>query len=259
MDYEPFGIEAATASRVADGYAGDPTLRQRFTGKERDAETGLDYFGARYMSAAQGRFTSPDPFSILQEASSREELDGYLTEPQRWNKYAYSLNNPLAYVDPDGRNPMLMQLMQRLSPYADKAATAVQRWGGQASQATSRYGQQAYVWATQFFNSPTGQEVTSAVAEMATGSQLPYGFTSSGQFQQFGRAVSSGLREAAGDGVQAFLGGSAITGKSFSTGAAFDLGRTSDFDIAVVGGNLLSPKRRNSGLNYEARGAVLAR
>ncbi len=32
----------------------------QFTGKERDAETGLDYFGARYMSAAQGRFTSPD-------------------------------------------------------------------------------------------------------------------------------------------------------------------------------------------------------
>ncbi len=126
-------------------------------------------------------------------------------------------------------------LMQRLSPYADKAATAVQRWGGQASQAASRYGQQAYVWVTQFFNSPTGQEVTAAAAEMATGSKLPYGFTSSGQFQPFGKAVSSGLREVAGDGVQAFLGGSTTTGKSFSTGAAFDLGRTSDFDIAVVG------------------------
>ena len=37
--------------------------RSRFTGRERDAETGLDYFGARYMSAAQGRFTSPDPIS----------------------------------------------------------------------------------------------------------------------------------------------------------------------------------------------------
>jgi RHS repeat-associated protein len=33
----------------------------QFTGKERDAETGLDYFGARYFSSAQGRFTSPDP------------------------------------------------------------------------------------------------------------------------------------------------------------------------------------------------------
>lgn len=36
-------------------------IRSRSTGKERDIEIGLDYFGARYMSAAQGRFTSPDP------------------------------------------------------------------------------------------------------------------------------------------------------------------------------------------------------
>ncbi|MCZ2078482.1 MAG: hypothetical protein LC130_26225, partial [Bryobacterales bacterium] len=148
-------------------------VRQKFTGKERDGETGLDYFGARYFSGAQGRFTSPDPFSILREAGSREELDGYLAEPQRWNKYAYSLNNPLKYVDPDGNNPMLMQLLQRLSPYADKAAAAAQRWGGQASQAASRYGQQAYVWATRFFNSPTGQEVTQTAIETAVGYQGP--------------------------------------------------------------------------------------
>jgi len=35
-------------------------------GKERDAETGLDYFGARYYSAAQGRFVSPDPLMASQ-------------------------------------------------------------------------------------------------------------------------------------------------------------------------------------------------
>ena len=35
-----------------------PAVRIQFTGKERDAETGLDYFGARYVSGAQGRFTS---------------------------------------------------------------------------------------------------------------------------------------------------------------------------------------------------------
>lgn len=63
----------------------------RFTGKERDAETGLDYFGARYMSAAQGRFTSPDP------------LPGWQKDPQSWNMYAYGRNNPLKYVDPDGQ------------------------------------------------------------------------------------------------------------------------------------------------------------
>lgn len=63
-----------------------------FTGKERDAETGMDYFGARYFSGAQGRFTSPDPLL----SSGRPD------NPQSWNRYAYVLNNPLRYTDPSG-------------------------------------------------------------------------------------------------------------------------------------------------------------
>lgn len=64
----------------------------RFTGKERDAESGLDYFGARYMSAAQGRFTSPDaPF-----------VDQFAGDPQSWNLYGYVRNNPLSFNDPSG-------------------------------------------------------------------------------------------------------------------------------------------------------------
>src|SRR5262249_2679007 len=63
-----------------------------FTGKENDTETGLDYFGARYYTSSQGRFTSPDPHSEGAEA----------TEPQSWNAYSYTTNNPLRYIDPDG-------------------------------------------------------------------------------------------------------------------------------------------------------------
>lgn len=40
-------------------------LAGRFTGKERDQETGLGFFNARYMSSAEGRFSSPDPLPIL--------------------------------------------------------------------------------------------------------------------------------------------------------------------------------------------------
>ena len=64
----------------------------RFTGNERDRETGLDYFGARYLSADQGRFTSPDkPFA-----------DQNTADPQSWNLYSYTRNNPLKFVDDDG-------------------------------------------------------------------------------------------------------------------------------------------------------------
>jgi RHS repeat-associated protein len=65
---------------------------ENFTSKERDAETGLDFFGARYMSSAQGRFTSPDP--LLNS--------GRPDDPQSWNRYAYVNNNPLRYKDPFG-------------------------------------------------------------------------------------------------------------------------------------------------------------
>jgi RHS repeat-associated protein len=71
----------------------DSGRRTRCTGKERDAETGLDFFDARYMSSAQGRFTSPDPIYFQKEM---------LTDPQRWNLYAYTRNNPLRFVDPKG-------------------------------------------------------------------------------------------------------------------------------------------------------------
>ncbi|HEU0123185.1 MAG TPA: RHS repeat-associated core domain-containing protein [Bryobacteraceae bacterium] len=91
-DYLPFGqeISATIGPRGISGY-GASGPRQEFTGKERDAETGLDYFGARYMSAAQGRFTSPDSTAFSK-----------MSIPQSWNLYAYSFNNPLRFVDPTG-------------------------------------------------------------------------------------------------------------------------------------------------------------
>ncbi len=64
-----------------------------FTGKERDVETGLDYFGARYYGSALGRFTSPDPMGIFYADP---------TNPQSWNLYGYVWNNPLANIDPTG-------------------------------------------------------------------------------------------------------------------------------------------------------------
>jgi RHS repeat-associated protein len=66
---------------------------QKFTLKERDNETGLDFFEARYYASTQGRFTSVDP----EQAGARND------DPQSWNGYAYARNSPLVYSDPDGR------------------------------------------------------------------------------------------------------------------------------------------------------------
>jgi RHS repeat-associated protein len=95
-DYYPFGEEiAAGGGREASPALGYnlSSVRQKFIGKERDYETGLDYLGARYYSSSRGLFSSPDPFSFQQEM---------LADPQRFNLYAYVRNNPLTFIDPTG-------------------------------------------------------------------------------------------------------------------------------------------------------------
>nr|WP_255551582.1 RHS repeat-associated core domain-containing protein [Granulicella sp. dw_53] len=71
--------------------------RYRFTGKERDAESGLDYFGARYYTSSMGRWMSPD-WADKPEAVPYSKLDN----PQSLNLYGYVLNNPLSQKDDDG-------------------------------------------------------------------------------------------------------------------------------------------------------------
>jgi RHS repeat-associated protein len=83
-DYLPFGEEWQASSSAE---------RRLYVGKERDQETGLDYSGARYYAPGNGRFTSPDPLT----ADAMR-----IVSPQRWNRYAYAVNNPLTYGDPNG-------------------------------------------------------------------------------------------------------------------------------------------------------------
>ncbi len=97
FDYLPFGEEvfAGIGGRTAaQGYqTGPDPVNPKFTGKQRDNETGLDFFEKRYDSSAQGRFTSPDP--VFASAA-------HLADPQMWNEYAYVRNNPLGLTDPTG-------------------------------------------------------------------------------------------------------------------------------------------------------------
>jgi len=89
-DYLSFGGDCAPNPPCT---AQSPDTHQ-FAGKERDTDTGLDYFGARYYDSISGRFTTVDPLLNIQTA---------IRDPQQWNRYAYVLNNPVRYTDPDGR------------------------------------------------------------------------------------------------------------------------------------------------------------
>ncbi len=81
-DFYPFGGERPYTNTCAQNY--------KFTGKERDAESNLDNFGARYFGSSMGRFMSPDP------------LAGHTEDPQTLNRYVYVRDNPLSLTDPTG-------------------------------------------------------------------------------------------------------------------------------------------------------------
>jgi RHS repeat-associated protein len=83
----PYGDGLATASSTCPTDA----TEQHFTGKERDSESGNDYFGARYYASSMGRFMSPDPGPFIWR------------DPQTLNRYTYTRDNPLKYVDPTGK------------------------------------------------------------------------------------------------------------------------------------------------------------
>jgi RHS repeat-associated protein len=82
----PFGDALSCAGST------DPSP-MHFTGKERDSESGLDNFGARYDASSMGRFMTPDPIHVMKQR---------LVDPQQWNLYGYVRNNPLNLTDPMG-------------------------------------------------------------------------------------------------------------------------------------------------------------
>ena len=129
-EYLPFGATALRAGRRGGGFG---PKRYRYTGKERDDETGLYYHGARYYAAWLGRWTSADPAGFV---------DGV-------NLYVYVSNSPVVLTDPDGKEQHTQQPIPDdatpvyedrdyptvVSGYTDKAGNT---WGWDEEQATFR-------------------------------------------------------------------------------------------------------------------------
>jgi len=90
-DFYPWGGELQFLNNDSNHY--------KFTGKERDSETGLDYFGARYYSNGLGRWVTPD-WAPWSDPAPVPYAD--LRNPQSLNLYAYTKNNPTTLTDPNG-------------------------------------------------------------------------------------------------------------------------------------------------------------
>jgi RHS repeat-associated protein len=86
-NYGPYGERLVGQTAAADN-------RQWFHGKAADADTGLQYFGARYYDPVLGRFMGVDPVGFQED------------NIHSFNKYAYGNNNPYRFIDPDGRQSM---------------------------------------------------------------------------------------------------------------------------------------------------------
>jgi RHS repeat-associated protein len=84
-DFYPFGGERVVVDTLNNNY--------KFTGQERDAESGLDYFIARHYAFTLARFLQPDPVKIT---------PGRMRDPQQLNSFTYVRNNPLRFIDSDG-------------------------------------------------------------------------------------------------------------------------------------------------------------
>src|SRR5882724_7104875 len=94
-DFYPWGGELQFVNNDSNHY--------KFTGKERDAETGLDYFGARYYSNGLGRWVSADWSPVPVPVPYAD-----LSNPQSLNLYTYVRNIPTTNVDVDGHDAWTM-------------------------------------------------------------------------------------------------------------------------------------------------------
>ena len=139
-DYKPFGEE--------NSITGSAENKRRFVSKEKDSESGLSYFDARYEDSKTGRFVSVDPVGAVNPLNSKanEELLG---NPQKLNSYAYGLNNPYRYVDEDGRAVVdkitkILGKVPRVGPYVakldDKNAEMARRFNGQMARFSEAIG-----------------------------------------------------------------------------------------------------------------------
>jgi len=127
----PYGNGLTSYAPTALPQCVDAT-EHHYTGKERDAESGNDYFEARYYASGFGRFMSPD-WSAKEEPVPYAKLD----DPQSLNLYAYVEDDPSVRVDADGHWPSLSDAVNFVGGALNAYASDIAFGAGRAEQPTS--------------------------------------------------------------------------------------------------------------------------
>jgi RHS repeat-associated protein len=176
---------------------------QKFTGKERDTESGNDYFGARYYASSMGRFVSPDPSGLLAQKPQN---------PQSWNLYTYALNNPIINLDPSGLDCV----------YANDAGNGVESIDHASN--SGECGSNGGTWAPGYvdenwahFNNNTDMFQVGSVDGAGSGATVDYtNFAAGAQTDADGNCTSGcggyGFSSASADWLQGQLRGNSMSG-----------------------------------------------
>jgi RHS repeat-associated protein len=140
-DYYPWGGELKIS-------AADAGNHYKFTGKERDPESGLDYFGARYYGNGLGRFTTADPLMLQKQK---------FTDPQQWNMYQYARDNPLRFVDPTGKAIQLSDDAKERAKQVAGFQQAVGKEAGKYLYASDKPEKDGHYYLKVYSNGPDGK------------------------------------------------------------------------------------------------------
>ena len=176
------------------------SFSSRSTGKERDAESGLDYFGARYYSSNMGRWMSPD-WAAKPEAVPYSDL----SDPQSLNLYGYVRNNPLSRADADGHEwPTLSEATDFIGGAAKGAFASLT--GGALGSSPSSFDSSASLQG-QLFGS-AGVTAGGIVTDLNAGGVVGGGFILAPETGGLSLAVSAGSAVEAAAGTAMIAGGS---------------------------------------------------
>lgn len=218
-DYYPYGGERILTAGLNN---------YKFTGKERDTESGLDNFEARYDASSLGRFMTPDP------------MGGHLENPQSLNKYAYVLNNPTSLTDPTGLDSYLSCTQTKDNASTCQSQTVGYDANGKAQTATVQGVTNAdkSFTATQIGNDANGNLVdkttgTGSYTASANGSGVQFS-NNGGQTSSSGVFVNGTPQNTFQDA--GFANGGALSGFTFTlTNSKLEAGQTEAGSFTFAG------------------------